>query len=131
VANKTRMPNHGATHITYTFGVYTYVSSPSLNKTVTLAATFYKFSSCTFEHTPVKVRAPKKSQYGKIGWTTETYSNVSAPGPTVFYGNTYKLTNPDAKGKTDHFVSSQIFRFTNGGTKYKGTLNSDASVTIE
>lgn len=131
VVNKTRLQNPVRGHFTYTFGVYTYVSSASLNKTVTLTSSFYKFdSSCSFV-TPVRVKAPKKSEYGKIGWTTETYSDVCTPGPNVFYGNTYKLTNPDGKGHTDHFVSTQIFQVKRNNRKYKGTLHSDVNVFVE
>jgi hypothetical protein len=49
----------------------------------------------------------------------------------VFYGNTYKLTNPEGEGKTDTFVSTLIGKFENNGVKYKGKLNMDVSVTID
>ncbi len=129
VVNKTKLHNRGATHITYTYGVYTYVSSAQLNKTVKLYGTFYKFE----EHicsTPVKAKAPKKSEYAKIGIATETYSLGCPSGPTVFYGNTYELKDPNAKGHTDHFVSTQVYQFRSGGTKYRETVNLDVDVSI-
>ena len=46
----------------------------------------------------------------------------------MFYGNTYKLTDPDGFGNTDYFVSSLIGWFEN---QYKGTLNLDVSLFIE
>jgi hypothetical protein len=132
VVNKTKIHIPGSQHLTYTFGVYTYLPASELRKTVRLHGTFYHwdYSGCT-SGPPVKVTAQKKSQYGKIGIATETYSEGCPSGPSVFYGETYKLTNPDAKGKIDHFVSRQIFKFKNGGKKYKTTLNFEVNVFIQ
>jgi hypothetical protein len=117
-------------HITYTFGVYTYASASSSG--VKLGATYYKWNSysslCT---TPkMKIKAPKKSVYAKIGTSTETYSFGCPSGPTVFYGDTW--TNKTGQsGNTDTFVSTLTGKFTNSRGKYKGTLNLDVSVSIQ
>ncbi len=131
--NKTALHNQNGTHLTYTFAVYTYVASSEIHKTVPLIYTYYRwtYSGCT-SGPPVRVRAPKKSEYGKIGIATETYTGICGPGiKSVFYGNTYKLTNPKGDGKTDGFVATQIFKYRNGSKNYKGTLNLDVKVTIE
>ena len=129
VVNKTKMPNHGAAHITYTFGIYTDIPSSDFRKTVKLTSTFVTFSGMCSLGSAVKMKAPKKSEYGKIGIVAETYTNRCA-FPVVVYGNTYKLTDSAGEGHTDHFVSSRIYKFANGSTKYKGTLNLDVSVDI-
>jgi len=131
--NKTALHNQNSGHLTYTYAVYTYVSSSEIHKTVPLIYTFYRwtYSGCT-SGPPVRVRAPKKSEYGKIGIATETYTGICGPGiKSVFYGNTYKLTKPNAQGKTDGFVATQIFKYRNGSKNYKSTLNLDVNITIE
>jgi hypothetical protein len=134
LVNKTRVHSPGRTHLTYTFGsVSTYIPASDLDKKVKLIDTYYKWNSsnslCTTPKEKIKV-VPKKTQYATIGTFTTTYSEGCASGPTVFYGDTYKLTNPEGEGHTDHFVSSLIGWFKNGGQKYKGTLNVDVTVNI-
>jgi hypothetical protein len=130
--NKTKMPNHDATHLTYTFSVSTSIPASDLHKTVTLGP-FFKFNSystvCSSPKEKIKFD-PKKTQYAKLGVATETYSLGCASGPTVFYGVTYRLTNPAGEGQIDHFVSSLIGKFRNSHGKYKGTLNMDFTVNI-
>ena len=133
--NKTKLHNHGATHITYTFGVYSYISfSSAFGKKVPLAGSFYKWNSystfCSSPKQKIKV-IPKKTEYAKIGITTQTYSLGCPSGPTVFYGVTYKIYNPDAEGHTDHFVVEDRGRFKNANGKYRGLLNMDYTVFIE
>jgi hypothetical protein len=133
VVNKTTIRNHGATHLTYTFSASTSIPASDLHKTVILTTTFYKFNSystiCSSPKQKIRVD-PKRTQYAKIGTVAVTYSEGCASGPTTFYGDTYKLTNPDGEGQIDHFVSSLIGRFKNSRGKYKGTLNLDFSVYI-
>jgi len=125
VVNKTKMPNHGATHVTYTFGVYTYVSfSDYYGKKVRFAP----YGGCGWSK--VKV-SPKKTEYAKLGTYSETYSTGCAYGPTIYSGVTYKLTNPNSEGHTDHYVATWTFKSNNGGTKYKGKMNVDVSLFIE
>ena len=131
VTNKTKMGNQKATHITYTFGVYSYQPA-SAAKNTHLIYTYYKWnSSGTLCSTPKeKIKAPKKSVYAKIGTATETYSEGCASGPTIFTGDTW--SNKSGKsGETDTFVSTLTGKFKNGGAKYVGTLNLDVNVFIE
>lgn len=130
--NKTKVHNPGRKHLTYTFGVSSYVPASDLNVTVKLAGTYYKWNSnrsiCTAPKEKIKV--PKKSTYAKLGHSTETYSLGCSSGPTVFYGDTYDLTNSSGEGQTDSFVSTLIGKFSNSGVKYKGFLHLDVSVHI-
>lgn len=135
VVNKTKAHNHGATHVTYTFGVYTSVSASDFRKTVLLASTFYRWSSydsCYAGGTEPKmsIKAQKRSTYAKIGTATETYSFRCPYGPSHFYGDTYKLKDASGFGQTDTFVSVLYGKFHNGSSKYKGTLNLDVNVAI-
>jgi hypothetical protein len=128
--NKSKMHNPSRTHITYTFGVYTYQSASGGK--VKLGATYYKWNSysslCT---TPaMRITTPRKSVYAKIGHSTETYSFGCPSGPTVFYGDTWKnLTG--VSGNTDTFVSTLTGKFKNSRGKYFGTLNLDVNVFIQ
>ena len=130
VVNKTKMPNHGATHITYTFGIYSYQPANAPPKTH-LIGTFYRFESYNFcALVKEKIKAPKKSIYARLGTATETYSFGCSNGPTTFLGDTW--TNKTGKsGDTDFFVSKLISTFKNNGTKYKATMNLDVGVIIE
>ncbi|HEX4157300.1 MAG TPA: hypothetical protein VHY79_02400 [Rhizomicrobium sp.] len=132
VVNKTRAHTPGRQNLTYTFSVSTYIPASDLHKTVKLPDV-YKFNSystiCSSPKQKIKV-VPKKTQYAKIGTYTETYSEGCSSGPTLFYGDTYKLTNPAGEGHNDYFVSSLIGRFKNSHGKYKGTLNLDFTVSI-
>lgn len=128
--NKTVLHSPVGGHTTYTIGVSTYVPPSALHKTVPLALTFYKWSSSAECSNPrQKIKAPKKSLYGKIKTGTETYS-LGCSAPTVFYGDSYKLTDPSGEGKTDNFVSVLYGWYENAGIKYKGTLYLDVSVAI-
>jgi hypothetical protein len=133
VVNKTKLHNSKAMHITYTFSVYSNVQAV-LDKKVPLTGSFYKWNSYSTACSNPKQKMkfdPKKTQYGKVSVATQTYSLGCPSGPTVFYGADYKLTNPDGKGNTDHFVSSLIGTFKNANGKYKGTLNIDYSLFLE
>lgn len=132
VINKTKLHNHGATHITSTLSVFTYVPASSYRKTEVLPGTFYfeNYDPCSATYRKMKVT--KKAQYGKVGIVTETYTGICGVGiKTVLYGNSYKLTEPNAQGKTDSFVSTLHDKFENNGTKYRGTLNIDVNVIVE
>jgi hypothetical protein len=127
VINKTKLHNRGATHIYSTLSVFTYLPPSSYRKKQFLPGTFYKYvDACSV----TKWKVTKKAQYGKVGFVTGTYT-CDGVAKTVPIGNFYKLTDPDAEGKTDHFVSSVSAKFENNGTKYKGTLSLDVSVIIE
>lgn len=132
VVNKTKLHNRGAVHLTYTFSVYG-TADVELDKKV-LVGSFYKWNSnstvCSTPKMKLKLD-PKKTVYGKISVATQTYSLGCPSGPTVYYGVAYKLTNPDGIGETDHFKSSLIGKFKNAHGKYKGTLNSIYSLTLE
>jgi hypothetical protein len=129
--NKTVIHNQSRTHLTYTFGVYTYVSASNAGTAVKLAATYYKWNSNgTLCSSPKeKIKVPKKTKLAKLGHSTETYSEGCASGPTVFTGDTYNLNAPNTG--TDHFTSTLIGKFNNGSAQYKGTLHLDVTVTIQ
>ncbi len=129
VVNKTKLQVPGRQHLTYTFGVSTYIPA-ELDKKVKLLDTLYKWTSSLNCPLSEKPKIKKKPIYGKVGFFTETYSEGCSSGPTVYYGNTYKLTNPEGEGKTDSFVSALIGKFQNNGVKYRGKLNLDVSVEI-
>jgi hypothetical protein len=123
---KTRMHKGGVTHTTSTISVSTSVPASDLHKKVELDATVFAF----FCGRSGKVKITKKATYGKAGIFTMTTGQTCDGVSQVFYGNTYKLTNPEGEGKTDSFVSSAISKFEYKGTKYKGTLNLDVNVAI-
>jgi hypothetical protein len=123
VVNKTALPHHSGSHVTYTFGVYSSIPSSDLHQTVRVANTVQRV--CNVSSLKTKVD-PKKTAYAKVGTFIETYSTGCA-----LVGATYKLTNPDAKGNTDNFVFTVSGKFQQSGQKYKGVLNMDVSVSIE
>jgi hypothetical protein len=127
VVNKTTIHNQSRTHLTYTFGVYTYVSASDLNIKVKLSGTGYSFGCSASE----KARITKQAKYGKAGIDYETYSTGCGGAGEVYAVDTYKLTNPAGEGRTDHFTSSLIGKYENSGVKYKATLNLDVGVGIE
>ncbi len=130
--NKTKLHNQGATHQTYTFGVYSDQPAGAPKKTH-LIYTYYVWGgwSSNLCMTPKpKIRAPKRSIYAKIDTATETYSFGCPSGPTVFYGDTW-TNKTGMSGETDKFVSTMTAKFMNSGTKYKGTMHLDVSVFIE
>ena len=134
--NKTRFHNPGRQHLTYTFEFYTTLKA-ELDKKVPIRGVFYKWNStvsgnytlCSNPRQKIKFD-PKKTRYGKLSVTTETYSYGCPSGPTTFYGADYKLTNADGFGQTDYFVISDIGWFKARGNKYKGTLNMDITANI-
>jgi hypothetical protein len=134
VVNKTKMPNRGATHLTYTFGIYSYISfAQAYRQKVHVQGTFYVFSTgsvCDTDRKHFKIKQ-KKTEYGRASVGTETYSFGCPSGPTTIYGMDYKITDSNAQGKTDHAVGTLKTRFTRSGTKYIGNLNLDVSLAIE
>ncbi len=130
--NKTKLHNQGATHLTYTFGVYSTLHAV-LDQKVPVNV-FYKWNSsgnlCTSPPEKEKFN-PKKTLYGKLSRATETYSEGCSSGPTTFYGVDYKLTDPNGFGHTDYLNIVLIGRYKNGGTTYKGTLNLDVTAFLE
>lgn len=129
--NKSKMHAPGATHVTYTFGAYSYLSASSAPKTHILS-TYYKWNnSGTLCSAPkMKIKAPKKSVYAKIGTASETYSFGCPSGQTVFLGDTW-TNKTGVSGNVDTFVSTLYGKFHNGSLKYKGTLNLDVTVFIQ
>jgi hypothetical protein len=125
VVNKTVFHDPSRQHLTYTFAAYASIPA-ELDKTIKLGTLASWGCSST-----AKARITRKANYGKAGIYTETYSANCSGAGEVFYGNTYKLTNPAGEGKTDTFVSTLIGKFEKSGVKYKGTLNMDVSVTID
>lgn len=136
LVNKTKLRNPNRQHLTVTDSVSSYVPASDLNTKVHLHDTFTKWSSMTASswecgNPKQKIKVdPKKTQYAKIGTATETYSLGCTDGASVFYGDTYKLTNSAGEGQTDHFVSTLYGWFQRSGVKYKGTLYLDVSVHI-
>ncbi|HEX4078525.1 MAG TPA: hypothetical protein VHX61_06590 [Rhizomicrobium sp.] len=132
---KTSMNNGGKiAHITSTIAVST-SDTAGLKKVVKLAATYYTFydsgSFCNSSEKQKQVLQSKKTKYAKLGTSTETYSGYCSTAPTVFYGDTYKLTSKDGEGKNDAFVSTLTGKkiHYNGGL-YDIDVNMDVSVTI-
>jgi hypothetical protein len=118
VVNKTKLPNHGATHLTYTFAVYDYLPGSTSKKQL--------LGGSRLCPAPTKVKvAPKKTEYAKIGVHAQTYSNGCA-----YVAATYKVLNPPTSG-VDNFVMSVISKYEQDGTKYKATLNLDCTVFLE
>jgi hypothetical protein len=129
--NKTKIYQPGRTHLTYTYGVSSYVPASDLGTAVNLIYTYYKWNSnaslCT--QPKMKVKVPKKSTYAKLGHNTESYSE-GCGSPTIFYGDTYDLKNAAGEGNVDSFQSDLIGKFSNGSTKYLGNLYLDVNVSI-
>lgn len=120
--------------LTYTLDVSTSVSASNLHKSVKLVDTFYRwrsYSSCLGDNRARnRLKIPKKkSLYGKVSPATVEYSFCTY-GPTTFYGDSYKLTDPAGTGKADSFVSILYGKFHNFNGDYKGTLTLDVSVAI-
>lgn len=91
IVNKTKMPNRGATHVTYTFDVYSYVPGSSADK-----QRLPGYRSC---ETSIKAKvAPKKTAYAKIGVYVETYTDGCEK-----VGATYKVSDPPQTG-VDNFA---------------------------
>ena len=133
VVNKTGARRHcwpTASCLTYTLNVSTAVPASDFHKAVPLAATFYKWNTISGCSDPKeKLKVPKKSLYGKVHGATETYSFGCPSGLTVFYGDSYKLTDKSGFGQTDTFVSVLKSEWEQS-VKYKGTLYLDVSVAI-
>lgn len=133
--NKTRLHNQGATHVTYTFGVYSYIPFAEYYRhKLPLRGSFYKWNNsgtlCSMPDQKIRVD-PKKTTYGRASIITETYSIGCPSGPTTFYGVAYKITDPNAEGQTDEVHVILKGKFHNGSKKYRGTLNLDLNLTIQ
>ena len=133
---KTSMQKGKIAHITSTIAVSTGVSqSADYKKAVKLAATYYTYydsgSFCNSSEKQKVKLAAKKTQYAKLGTSTETYSGYCSTAPTVFYGDTYDLRSKNGAGHNDAFVSTLVGKkiHYNGGI-YDIDLNLDVSVTI-
>lgn len=130
--NKTKIHNQRALHITYTLGIYTAIPA-AVHKAVPLVLTFYKWNTysdaalCT--EPKQKIKAQRKSLYGKVRTATETYS-FGNDCSYVFYGDTYTLIDPSGAGQTDSFVSTLYGRFKTWNGAYRGKLILDVSVAI-
>ncbi len=133
LVSKTIMHHSHRQHISTVISTYSYIQPSDLHKTVKLRHTYFKWSDnhdiCSTPKQWVKL-STKRTQYAKIGISTETYSEGCPNGPTTFYGDTYKLTNPAGEGQRDSFYSSLIGRFTFDGNKYRGDLILDVTVVI-
>jgi hypothetical protein len=119
VVNKTKMPNHGATHVTSTFSVFTYEPA-SLPLGTKLS---YQLNICP---DPKKIKlTPKKTKFGKTSVEVQTYSGCAS-----IMAN-YTLVKQPSSGDTDSFRLSMSSKFKQNGTKYKGTLNIDSNLVFE
>jgi hypothetical protein len=131
VINKSKMHNAGTTKIYSTISVFTYGTTSS-NKQE-LLGTFYKYNNsgdlCSVPKKS-KIKAAKKSVYGKVATGSITYYEGCPGAQPTFYGDYW--TNKSGKsGQTDTFQSVLTANFTNGGAKYKGQLTLDVNVFIE
>lgn len=132
--NKSHSLVPGATHVTYTFGVYSSASASSVHQNV--FGTYYKWNSApngyyTLCSNPKqKVKTPKKTVFGATNADTETYSFGCPSGQTVFHGDEW-TNKTGASGDTDTWRSVLKGKFIGpSGGKYKGTLNLDVSLNI-
>lgn len=133
VINKTKFHIPGAQRLTYTFGIYSSISSSSLDEKIKLNGGNLIFGTdvfgCGNPTTKIKFDL-KKTIYGKGGKYTETYSDGMCGHPTVHYGLTYKLTDPNGQGHTDELGIAASGKIQQGGTKYKVKLTYDFTVEI-
>ena len=130
---KTQMHTPGKNHISSTGSAFSTIAASK--KTVKLIYTYYTYlSSGSFCNIQAKQKvklSTKKTKYAKLGTSTESYSEGCGT-PTVFYGDTYKLTAKKAPKNPDTFVSTLIGKgFHYEGEKYDGKLNLNVSVTVE
>lgn len=134
MVDKTKMHKQGATQVTSTASVFTYVPfSEYYRHRQPLLSTFFKYNNggdpCS--NPPQKVTVePKKTQYGKASIVVETISTL-CDKPVKYYGAAYKITDPNAQGNDDFFRVIDQGRFTNSGTKYRGTLYLDINLVID
>jgi hypothetical protein len=114
------MPNHGATHVTYTFGIYTYVSASTPLRTKIMGLSEKMCPA------PQKVTlSPKKTVYGKVKLDL-TYTNGCETIAPI-----YTLVKQPNPGDTDEYEVTIISKFEQDGTKYKGKFNLDYNVDFE
>ena len=133
---KTRIDRgHKVQHSCSTIVISTAVPASDIKHVVKLAETYYTYyddgSFCNSSQ-KTRVKLPKKkTQYAKLGTSTETYSGYCSTAPTVFYGDTYDLKKKSGEGKTDGFVSTLVGKniHYNGGT-YDLDVILDVYVTI-
>ncbi|HEY3638776.1 MAG TPA: hypothetical protein VGK90_11545 [Rhizomicrobium sp.] len=126
VIHKTRLTKTGhredCSRLCTLTAISTAVPASDLHSVVKLAATYYTYydsgSFCNSSEKQKVKLAKMKTQYAKLGTSTETYSGYCSTAPTVFYGDTYDLTKKSGEGKTDSFVSTLIGKniHYNGGT---------------
>jgi len=134
---KTPMHSSKVSNLTSTFLVYSSVSTAADYKVKTkLIYTYYAYydsgSFCGTSNGKTKViLSTKSTAYAKLGTSTESYSEGCGT-PTVFYGDTYKLTTKSAVGQVDSFVSDlhgKKIHFQ--GEVYDINTNLDLEVFIE
>jgi hypothetical protein len=135
--NKTKFHVPGATHLTYTFGVYSTLPASSVGAHV--AGTFYKWNSqnasgyyTLCSNPKQKLKTPKKTVFGSTKADTETYSLGCPSGPTVFHGDDWTNVSGVA-GDVDTWVSTLKGKWKSkaNGVKYKATLNLDVTLNID
>ena len=116
VIHKTRLTKTGhredCSRLCTLTAISTAVPASDLHKVVKLAATYYSYydsgSFCNSSEKQKVKLAKNKTQYAKLGTSTETYSGYCSTAPTVFYGDTYDLARKSGEGKIDRFVSTLI-----------------------
>jgi hypothetical protein len=116
VIHKTRLTKTGhgedCSRVCTGISISTSIPASDLHKVVKLAATYYSYydsgSFCNSSEKQKVKLAKNKTQYAKLGTSTETYSGYCSTAPTVFYGDTYELTKKSGEGKIDKFVSTLI-----------------------
>jgi hypothetical protein len=133
--NKTAMHHDKTGTLTYTFSIYTTISTKaSYNKTTPLAATYYtwdnSYSICDSPKKETITLSTTKTAYAALSTGTETYSEGCSSGPTTFYGDIYDLTTKKAKNKTDTFSSDLKATIKDAQGKFKASLILDVSVAI-
>jgi hypothetical protein len=129
--NKSKVHDPKATKLTYTYAEYSnYVYSSDIGQSVQLLDTYWKWNSsgniCSIPKTKIKVT--KQASYGTV--TTGTYTESFTSCVIVFHGDNYDWGGGNAGG-TDTFSSKMKSKFIYDGSKYKGTINIDATVYLE
>jgi hypothetical protein len=121
VVTKTKM-HRGATHMVSTFTAFAYESA----STATVGTKYPVFELIVCNTTkPMKVKAPKKTVYGKISANTQTYSGCGHVnvGYTVI-----KQPGPNTNDTFSMVVKSE---FVKDGTKYKLTTNANVDMMFQ
>ncbi|HEY6578371.1 MAG TPA: hypothetical protein VIY09_03545 [Rhizomicrobium sp.] len=132
---KTNMHKAKPGNLTTTIAISS-TDTAGLKQVQKLAYTYYTYydsgSFCNSSEKQKETLQSRKTQYAKLGTSTETYSGYCSTAPTVFYGDTYELVKKSGEGKVDSFVSALVGKKIHyDGGIYNITQNEDVSVTNE